>query len=627
VYLRAQVNSSVDYRQLSDADTNKSRILLNMAGDFYNEYEYDSAYHYAMKSYGLCLKQNYVTGMAKNLNTAALAQAYLGNYEEAKKLVRAGIDICNRNKLEKLKARLLNTFGLCETRQGHYKDAILLYMRSLKLQQKFNDSLQIASAYNNIGVVYSRTDNLLEARGYYKKALAIRVAMKDSASIAMTYNNLGNTYKFTDTARLDSIVYYHSLSLDMAERIGNKFSVAQSHLNLGNYYLNTYKPKEALRHYKTADSMFTDMEVENEIILSRGNISETYFDMKDYQQAKKYGEEALKIAEDAEYEEQISSGHRRLSKVYMALGEYKKAAESYRKHNELWDKLHDQEMSEKLVQARYDFEYDAKQEKMKIEQEKKDLLAHEEKSRQRLIIIAVGIVVVLIFIIVFIFFRNKSRLNRELETRNIIIQDALNDREVLLKEIHHRVKNNLQIISSLLNLQQGLSSSKSSEEILQICESRIQSMAIIHEKLYQSESFKEIVLKEYLIDFIEHIRQSLSLDEKNISVQLESDEIRLDIDRLVPCSLVLNELLINSVKHGLKTSTSGIIGIQCMKEGQLVKILFSDTGSGLPEDFDFNKYQSLGMKLVKGLMRQIKGDIKNMQAEKGACFEISFNLD
>lgn len=608
---------------LNDQDTNKALAFIDFANTFYNVSEYDSAVYFAMKGVELARQQNYIDGIAKNLNIAGLAKAYTGNYEEAEKLLQQGLEACSVKGYERSRARLTNSLGVCATLQGSYKKAIACYHDALRIQEKFNDSTQIASLYNNIGVIYTRTRNFFQAREFHRKALNMRVAMKDSAGIALSYNNISNTYFYTDSLVRDSILYYLNLSLDIRKKINSEFGIAQCYVNIGNYYLNLDDNKTALDYYQRGLDLFLKLEATNEIINAKNNLAEVYLYLKDYQNAKRYGEDALAMAIAADVPEYKAASYRKLAEIYKELGSFDKSSDAYKKYIELKETFYNDELKEKLVQARYDFEYEARAEKLKLEQEKEALILREEQNKQKMIIFAASLIVILILAIVIIYFRNRAKTAKELEEKNKIIQHALNDREVLLKEIHHRVKNNLQIISSLLNLQQGMPGTKTPEEILRISESRIQSMAIIHEKLYQSENFKEIDLQEYLDEFVEHLRQSLSLDEKNITIKVNSEKVFLDIDHLVPCSLVVNELIINSVKHGFNNATKGLIKINCLVKDHRVIINYSDNGTGLPEEFDFTKYNSLGMKLVKGLMKQLKGDIL-VVPDQGAHFEISF---
>jgi two-component sensor histidine kinase len=211
-----------------------------------------------------------------------------------------------------------------------------------------------------------------------------------------------------------------------------------------------------------------------------------------------------------------------------------------------------------------------------------------------------------------------------LEEKNLAIAESLAQREMLLKEIHHRVKNNLQIVSSLLNLQVDNAEQKSSEEILQLSQSRIQAMAIIHEKLYQSENLKSISLKEYIENLITYFERSYDLEKQQIKIDMQVEEVFLDIDVLVPCGLILNELITNSIKYAFRGQEKGIISIKAIQKDKNCCLEVADNGVGVPTNFDLNNPNSLGLRLVKGFTKQIKGVLKNIQSEKGTLFQIIF---
>jgi PAS domain S-box-containing protein len=205
------------------------------------------------------------------------------------------------------------------------------------------------------------------------------------------------------------------------------------------------------------------------------------------------------------------------------------------------------------------------------------------------------------------------------------IKASLKEKEVMLKEIHHRVKNNMQIISSLINLQASGIKDKETEMMLKSSQNRIKSMAIIHERLYQSEDFTRVDLNEYVRSLTSHLLLTYGVDRKKVRFHTEIKDIFLDINRAVPCGLIINELLTNSLKHAFPNGKKGNIKIAVHHlEDQKTELLVSDNGVGIPEDMDVRKTDSLGMTLVKILSEdQLKGSLR-LDKTKGTCFRIIF---
>lgn len=191
------------------------------------------------------------------------------------------------------------------------------------------------------------------------------------------------------------------------------------------------------------------------------------------------------------------------------------------------------------------------------------------------------------------------------------IKASLEEKEVLLKEIHHRVKNNMQIISSLLSLQSRHVKDGRELEILKESQNRVMSMAMIHEKLYRTHNLAQINFEEYIQSLISGLFSSYGINPGIIKTKLNLKEVLLDIDTAIPCGLILNELVTNSLKHAFPEGRKGEINIILSQEGEnMLKMIVGDNGIGFPEDIDFQNTDSLGLKLVNTLVNQLKGEIE-----------------
>ena len=203
------------------------------------------------------------------------------------------------------------------------------------------------------------------------------------------------------------------------------------------------------------------------------------------------------------------------------------------------------------------------------------------------------------------------------------IKAALQEKEVLLREIHHRVKNNLQIISSLLNLQSKHIKDDHALNLLRDSQNRVQSMALIHQKLYDSHDLVLIDFAEYLRGLASALFSSYGLGSQEISLKLSVDNVRLDINTAVPCGLIINELISNSLKHAFLKS-QGEISVDLHPEVDYsVALTVSDNGRGFPEDLDFRNTDSLGLQLVNTLTKQLGGTIE-LDRRTGTAFKLKF---
>lgn len=206
------------------------------------------------------------------------------------------------------------------------------------------------------------------------------------------------------------------------------------------------------------------------------------------------------------------------------------------------------------------------------------------------------------------------------------LQLSLREKETLLSEIHHRVKNNMAVVSALLELQARSSDDEQVTEILKHAQSRIKSMAMVHKRLYQSESLSRIELDDYIRQLASTIGDSYRHDHTQIHVDLHLDPVCVNIAQAIPCGLILNELLINAYKHAFKGRDEGTIIVRLERQEHHALLTVADDGVGLPKATDKGKKQSLGMKLIHTLAKQLKAEF-NMSNGRGTSVTLHFQLE
>lgn len=215
-------------------------------------------------------------------------------------------------------------------------------------------------------------------------------------------------------------------------------------------------------------------------------------------------------------------------------------------------------------------------------------------------------------------------LERKVEERTVELKGSLAEKEVLLKEIHHRVKNNLQVITSILSLQSRYIDDEAMKEVFRESQNRIQSMAMIHEKLYQSSDLANIDFADYIKNLTTSIFSSYKLRGAPVSLSIDIVEVVFDIDTCVCLGLIINELCTNSLKYAFNESGGGEISIELKGcKGERCVLIVKDNGVGLPKGFKIEETGSMGHQLVDSLVVQLGGELKVLDVD-GACFEITF---
>lgn len=221
-------------------------------------------------------------------------------------------------------------------------------------------------------------------------------------------------------------------------------------------------------------------------------------------------------------------------------------------------------------------------------------------------------------------FSSNERLAREIEERKEIesnLKLALEEKEILLKEVHHRVKNNLQVISSILNLQSSTTTDTNSIELLAESRRRIRAMALIHEKLYTTRNFSGIDFGAYLVQLANDLVNSYSMDsEHKPTLEISCDTLELKLDQAIPLGLILNELITNSIKHGRSTNGLSCIIIKLAKGDTQISLSLQDNGSGFNLNQPIESHQTLGIQLIQTLTEQLDGQVSFSNHENGGAW-------
>ncbi|MFC1769605.1 sensor histidine kinase [Nitrospirota bacterium] len=205
------------------------------------------------------------------------------------------------------------------------------------------------------------------------------------------------------------------------------------------------------------------------------------------------------------------------------------------------------------------------------------------------------------------------------------IKASLREKEVLLQEIHHRVKNNMAIITSLLRLQSRFTENEEIKEILKESQNRIKSMALVHEKLYLEGDLSRINYRDYVENLVNDLCSFYNLSVNKIKIVFDVEDIPMEIDVMIPCGLILNELITNSMKYAFKDIETPVLYINLSSQDDRIILVVGDNGPGIPEDIDIHHSKSFGLQIVDGLVRQLRGSIE-LDSSEGTIFTISFAL-
>jgi PAS domain S-box-containing protein len=218
----------------------------------------------------------------------------------------------------------------------------------------------------------------------------------------------------------------------------------------------------------------------------------------------------------------------------------------------------------------------------------------------------------------------REQLLVRLKSLNAELTRSLNEREVLLQEVHHRVKNNLQVVSSLINMQVRKLKSETGRDALEECQTRVQAIALIHEQLYQSKDYARVPFSQYVRSLASMVFDTVGISQAVVRLELRIEDVSLAVDRAIPCGLILNELITNALKHGFPEGRIGYVRVELRRQsdGQLL-LGVEDDGVGLAERVDVERSTSLGLQLVRTLTEQLDGQLEVERAPTTA-FRLTF---
>ncbi len=513
-------------------------------------------------------------------------------------------------------------YGQVYAALGEFDTALDYVLKGLRISETARDERQTMIGYIELQRIYQMTgddDNWLK---YTEKALVFAGETSNEMRVAELQLSLASWY--ADRVMLDtasalaeaSLAYYREN--DVTEGYG------QANLMKGRIYFDQGDYRQAIQAYQTALNSFSPSSVQ--ISRAYQQMGASYMKLKDYDTAGEYLDKALSLRLESGELQLISNSYETLSENSYLAGNYKEAYEYLGQFKQYQDSLFNERKATQLARIETEYETEKKDQAIANLEKDREIQTLLADKRQNETYLALGGISVFLLLAGFYYYRSRSRqkANKLLQEKNDKIGRQNEEKEILLKEIHHRVKNNLQIISSLLSMQSRALLDEQAIDAMKESQGRVKTMALIHEKLYQYDNLSRINMKEYMKQLSDFLAQTYRTN-KDIKVEINAEQLDLDIDTAVPLGLITNELLSNAWKYAFQDMEQGMIRVELKRNGPEQYILtVSDTGKGLDHEQATAKTKSLGLKLVRSLTRQIHGQLHVVTDGPGATFMIEF---
>jgi len=646
-------------------DSLRLEALHTIAGYGYLFTKPDSAYYYAQIEYDYAKSKGLKYHMGNALHTQGMSFMYSGAFDSAITYYNRSINLRKEINDKQGIAGSLNNIGNIYHEQDDYENALGYYKRSLKIKKELGDKKGMSKSINNIGIIYENRGDYAKAIEYFMKSLALKEAIGDKKGIAGSLNNIGILY--SNQEEYEKSFEFHKRSLLIKEEIDDQEGVAASlnsialyYKRIGNYEKAMDYQKRSLQIFKrlrykrgigvTLNNMglihmesgelavaleyfFKSLTVREELNDNKGlagsliNIGGIYLLQNEFNRAIYYNKKALNKAQEIGSVKQSRDAAQKLYKAYKSIGNKSKALEAHELFMQAKDSINSEGNRKGIIRQEYKYEYD--KQKLAdsltfVKQKEIDELAHlsvldKEANIRYGLYLGLGFLTVL-GIVLYRSYQRKKKDNVLITQQKNELSRKNEEKTAMLKEIHHRVKNNLQVVNSLLKLQSREVEDKHIVSMFKEAQNRVLSMALLHEKMYRSDDLKHIDVKDHINLLVEDLIKSYVVG-KVITLNINIEALDIGIRTLVPLGLIINEMITNALKYAFKDKNKGeiIIHIKPLKNDSY-EMIIGDNGVGLKEE---KESKGIGTKLIQIFTKQLNGKLEHLE-QPGTLYKLVF---
>lgn len=572
----------------------------------------------------------------------------MGKADSALLMIQQGDQVARQHQLLSERVKLLGTAAKIYSSEGQGQAADSMGRLAFRFCQNRVDS---AIAYTRWGSVQEDLGKLdLALSAFYS---AYRLEKKAGNNILAAHNLQQCAGILRDQGRYEQAIQYLQEAVQLSKAIGNITGLAAAHHTLGGLYKKTKAYEKALKSYQFSLAFKKDIGRPKKILNTILEMTILYGYTARYDSCLSLCRQYLPLSQHIEYKLAEATlglwgsiaaskiGNLALAQSYLSVGEKAleqvkakeemselflfaaKANEAVRDFNKAYqyqalfqsaqDSIYNIEKSQIIAELESRFESEKQKQQIEDLEEKNELQAiriAKERS-QRFALLGGAILLAILAVVLWRNAKNRQQHNATLEKINHNLNLKNKEVQTLLREVHHRVKNNLQIISSLLRLQARGVEQAGAAEALRISQSRVQSIALLHQRLYQGDGLNQVPIRTYFHDLVQSLQDTYQLDENQIQLETQVDDLKVDVDLAIPIGLIANELIINAIKHAFPQQQAGHIELVVKKTGAQVTLLVKDNGIGvkLSAGKPLIKKSSFGLELVESLAEKIQATL------------------
>ncbi|KOS04844.1 hypothetical protein AM493_01385 [Flavobacterium akiainvivens] len=628
----------------------RSKKLVALEGEYWCEFSYYFGWgkeqmdriRYLEKALVFFRKANSKTQLMEVL--ASLAEQYTNISEHRKAITIASesLRMCRDAGRADLLQNLYDLLGICYTKMGLYEQGIKYSLAAAKEGDKKNDtSIQMASIYNNLGLAHYYNRNYTDAERFHLKALELAVANKDDNYTHVVINNVVNDLVHGGNAKRAERFLQEKLKQHKAEnpddRIMDKLSLITVY---GALQKNSKANNETLTLIALAQEHKPALR-QSVIYNVNATAIRYFFNRKEVSKAQQYldkNKEIARITEDQFYQRNNTFWD---FKIDSLTGNYEQAFKKYKTYSDRTRRAAKQDQDNQI--ALLQVEYDAEQKSNDIKQKERNIQLLNRDARLRnaqlendktikiVIYTVFGLVLIIAALLLYSFYMKRKSVRQLeikqaiIEHKNVSLENMAEEKEWLLREIHHRVKNNLQIVMSLLNSQSAFLTDAAAIAALKNSQQRVNAMSLIHQRLYTNENMSSINVRDYVTEMIEYLKESYQVS-RNIRFVTHIEDVTLDIGPAVPVGLILNEVLTNAIRHAFPSGTGTVTIEVFINSNENFVLRVTDDGKGLDQAIEWESTGTLGMRLIKGLSKELDASLDFTSNSTGTVTRLEFAI-
>jgi two-component sensor histidine kinase len=493
---------------------------------------------------------------------------------------------------------------------GNHENALHFSFEALEQHKSADDQQKMAISYLQLGNTFQYLSNYEYAEKYFALAAAY---FKNSDDV-YGYNEVTSNLGVVDVTQEKYQEGIQKQKLSLVYWTENEFKIeaGEAYNSLVSAYLGLKLFDSSFYYNELARESFLEANYQNGLTITYLNEARVLFLQEKFNEALKSIKTADKISTENNYNSLADEINFELYKIYKELKNPSKSFFHLEKYVHIKDSLQFKPLALQSDAMNYQLAAEEAKWNQKLAEKraKAEAIEGDQTKRQLFVTIAIAIFTLISLLVAIYFLIRNKRLNKKLSHQREIIGQELKQKEALLNEIHHRVKNNLQVVSSMLSLQTQYLSDNSLKQIIEDSKGRINSMSLIHESLYRKDDFKEAIFSSYIQNLIPRLVETYGTDESKIQLIMNLEPIKLSLDDSIPCGLIINEIVSNSLKHGFPNGKQGTISIELKQKEKLVFLTISDDGVGLEEGKTFSSNDSFGFLLIESLASQLEAEIK-----------------